>query len=64
MFFSSASPLRGYQAVEVYDLVAAVLTLYQSLHICVTPLIHAVSNTSRGLDATFILTCQGSLSSE
>ena len=59
----SAGPLRGHQAVEALDLVETWLTLYLSLHVYFTALIHAVSNTGRGLEPSFTLTCQGSVSS-
>ena len=58
----SAGPLRGHQAVGGEDLVETWMTLYPSLHVFTT-LIHAVSDTSRGLDAPFTTPCQGSLSS-
>ena len=57
---ASAAPLRGHQAVGGEDLVETWMwmTLYPSLHVFTT-LIHAVSDTGRGLDAPFYLPLPG-----
>ena len=46
-------PPKGPPGCGGEDLVETWLTLYLSLHVCFTTLIHAVSDTGRGLNAAF-----------